>query len=50
MCAVRRIGLPGIEMERAACGTTRLQLSRIGALVTISVQRVKHVFAFARFA
>ena len=47
MCAVRRIGLPGTEMERATCGTIRLQLLKIGALVTISVRRVKLAFASA---
>ena len=38
MCAVRRIGLPGTEMERATCGTIRLQLLKIGALVTIQLR------------
>jgi Transposase DDE domain group 1 len=47
MCAVRRIGLPGTKMERATCGTIRLQLLKIGALVTISVRRVKLAFASA---
>ncbi len=47
MCAVRRIGLPGTALERATCGTLRLQLLKIGALVTISVRRVKLAFASA---
>lgn len=47
MCAVRRIGLPGTAFERATCGTIRLQLLKIGALVTISVRRVKLAFASA---
>jgi len=47
MCAVRRIGLPGTALERATCGTIRLQLLKIGALVTISVRRVKLAFASA---
>ena len=47
MCAVRRIGLPGTVLERATCGTIRLQLLKIGALVTISVRRVKLAFASA---
>ena len=34
-------------MERATCGTIRLQLLKIGALVTISVRRVKLAFASA---
>ena len=47
MCAVRRIGLPGTKMEQATSGTIRLQLLKIGALVTISVRRVKLAFASA---
>jgi hypothetical protein len=47
MCAVRRIGLVGTDFERATCGTIRLQLLKIGALVTISVRRVKLAFASA---
>ena len=33
MCAVRRIGLAGTELARATCGTIRLKLLKIGALV-----------------
>ena len=47
MCAVRRIGLAGTKLERATCGTIRLQLLKIGALVTVSVRRVKLAFASA---
>lgn len=47
MCAVRRIGLAGTKLEAATCGTIRLQLLKIGALVTISVRRVKLAFASA---
>jgi len=47
MCAVRRIGLAGTKMENATCGTIRLQLLKIGALITISVRRVKLAFASA---
>jgi hypothetical protein len=47
MCAVRRIGLAGTKFERATCGTIRLQLLKVGALVTISVRRVKLAFATA---
>ena len=47
MCAVRRIGLTGTGLARATCGTIRLQLLKIGALVTISVRRVKLAFASA---
>jgi len=47
MCAVRRIGLVGTDFERATSGTIRLQLLKIGALVTVSVRRVKLAFASA---
>ncbi len=47
MCAVRRIRLAGTAFERATCGTIRLALLKIGALVTISVRRVKLAFASA---
>lgn len=47
MCTVRRIGLVGTKLEAATCGTIRLQLLKIGALVTISVRRVKLAFASA---
>ena len=46
-CAVRRIGLVGTDFERATCGTIRLHLLKIGALVTVSVRRVKLAFASA---
>ena len=45
MCALRRIGLAGTKMARATCGTIRLALLKIGALVTVSVRRVKVAFA-----
>ena len=47
MCAVRRIGLAGTKFAAATCGTIRLKLLKIGALVTISVRRVKLAFASA---
>ena len=47
MCAVRRIGLAGTKLATATCGTIRLKLLKIGALVTISVRRVKLAFASA---
>jgi hypothetical protein len=47
MCAVRRIGLAGTKLAAATCGTLRLKLLKIGALVTISVRRVKLAFASA---
>lgn len=45
LCALRRLGLAGTKMERATCGTIRLALLKIGALVTVSVRRVKVAFA-----
>jgi hypothetical protein len=45
MCALRRIGLEGTELARATCGTIRLKLLKIGALVRTSVRRVKVAFA-----
>lgn len=47
VCAVRRIGLAGTKLAAATCGTIRLKLLKIGALVTISVRRVKLAFASA---
>ena len=47
MCAVRRIGLVGTKLAAATCGTIRLKLLKIGALVTISVRRVKLAFVSA---
>ena len=47
MCALRRIGLEGTELARATCGTIRLKLLKIGALVRVSVRRVKVAFASA---
>ena len=43
--ALRRIGLAGSQLANATCGTIRLRLLKIGALVRISVRRV--VFAMA---
>jgi len=45
LCALRRIGLAKTQFARATCGTIRLRLLKIGALVRISVRRV--VFAMA---
>ena len=47
LCALRRIGLAGTELARATCGTIRLKLLKIGALVTTSVRRVKIALASA---
>jgi len=45
MCALRRIGLPHTQFAEATCGTIRLKLLKIGALVRISVRRVKFAMA-----
>ena len=45
MCAVRRIGLDHTEFAEATCGTIRLKLLKIGALVRISVRRIKVAMA-----
>jgi Transposase DDE domain group 1 len=47
MCAVRRIGLDHTEFAEATCGTIRLKLLKIGALVRISVRRIKVAMASA---
>ena len=41
LCALRRIGLDHTPFAKASCGTIRLKLLKIGALVRISVRRVK---------
>ena len=38
---VRRVGLRGTELAHAQCGTIRLKLLKIGALVSVSVRRVR---------
>jgi len=45
MCALRRIGLAHTQFAEATCGTIRLKLLKIGALVRISVRRVKFAMA-----
>ena len=41
ICALRRIGLANTRLARASCATIRLKLFKIGALVSISVRRIK---------
>jgi hypothetical protein len=41
LCALRRIGLRHTQFADATCGTTRLKLPKIGALLRLSVRRVK---------
>jgi Transposase DDE domain group 1 len=43
--ALRRIGLAGTDLAKATCGTIRLKLLKIGALVRLSVRRVKLAMA-----
>jgi len=45
LCALRRSGLMQTQFAAATCGTIRLKLLKIGALVRVSVRRV--VFAMA---
>ena len=45
LAALRRIGLADTELAQATCGTIRLKLLKIGALITKSVRRVKIAFA-----
>jgi Transposase DDE domain group 1 len=45
LCATRRIGLHDTEFAKATCGTIRLKLLKIGALVRISVRRIKIAMA-----
>ena len=47
LCALRRLGLAHTQFAQATCGTIRLQLLKIGALVRISVRRVKVAMASA---
>ena len=47
LCALRRIGLQDTEFAQATCGTIRLKLLKIGALVRISVRRIKIAMASA---
>lgn len=39
MSALRRIGLHGTRLAQATCGSIRIKLFKIGALVTLSVRR-----------
>jgi hypothetical protein len=43
--ALRRVGLAGTEFATATCGTIRLKLLKIGALVTRSVRRIRVAMA-----
>jgi hypothetical protein len=41
LCALRRIGLAETAFADATCGTIRLKLLKIGALVRISIRRIR---------
>jgi hypothetical protein len=47
LCALRRIGLTHTQFADATCGTIRLKLLKIGALVRVSVRRVRIAMASA---
>jgi Transposase DDE domain group 1 len=47
LCALRRIGLAHTQFAAATCGTIRLKLLKLGALVKISARRIKIAFASA---
>ena len=47
LCALRRLGLKHTEFAEATCGTIRLKLLKIGALVRTSVRRVTVAIASA---
>jgi hypothetical protein len=47
LCALRRIGLAHTQFAEATCGTLRLALLKIGALVRTTVRRVKLAMASA---
>ena len=47
LCALRRIGLHDTDLAEATCGTIRLKLLKIGALVRISVRRIRIAMASA---
>jgi Transposase DDE domain group 1 len=47
LCALRRIGLAHTQFADATCGTIRLKLLKLGALVRVSVRRVKVAMASA---
>ncbi len=43
--ALRRIGLKGTALANATCGSIRLKLLKIGALVRVSVRRIRFAMA-----
>ena len=47
LCALRRIALHGTDFAKATCGTIRLKLLKIGAIVRVSVRRIRIAMASA---
>jgi hypothetical protein len=47
LCALRRIGLAHTQFAEATCGTIRLKLLKLGALVRVSVRRIRVAMASA---
>jgi hypothetical protein len=47
LCALRRIALQHTQFAKATCGTIRLKLLNIGALVRTSVRRSKFALTSA---
>jgi len=47
LCALRRTGLAHTPFAEATCGTIRLKLLKLGALVRVSVRRIKIAMASA---
>src|SRR5207245_5000203 len=47
LCALRRIGLAHTQFANATCGSIRLKLLKIGALVKISGRRIQVAIASA---
>ena len=47
LCTLRRIGLAHTQFAQATCGTIRLRLLKIGALVRVTCRRVKIAMASA---
>jgi DDE family transposase len=47
LCALRRVGLAHTQFADATCGTIRLALPKVGALVRVSVRRIELAMASA---
>jgi hypothetical protein len=47
LCALRRIGLDKTNFANATCGSIRLKFLKIGALVRVSIRRIKIAMASA---